>query len=173
MKYIHLFLCLILLMLVSGCKTKKAVMQPKVEITHIDTTKAVVDSQATSKIIADSVAIDDSLSISYIFNFIDSGGRMSINPDGTTAFSGIHTLRIIDNSKHNYRSRYNAADSSNKLHTDKANGIRADSVKIPPQPQSRATKVQKAISRISTRLVILIAVAVLIWAAFLYLKRKK
>ena len=162
MKYIHYLLCLILLMLVSGCKTKKVAIQPTIENIYTDTTKVVqIDSQYVS-VVKDSVAAKDSLNISYVINFIDSGGQMLISPDGTTSYSGLRSIMAIDKSRHDY---------SNQL--TKASGIHSDSIKILSQPQNKATRTYKWRSRIVIPLVSLVAVGVLIWAVFLYLKRNK
>lgn len=173
MKHIHYLLCLILLMLVSGCKTKKAAVQPTIEAIYIDTTKVVQrDSQYVS-VVKDSVAAKDSLNISYVINFIDSGGQMLIGPDGTTSYGGLRSIMIIDKSRHNYSSQLTKTNKGNSTYTDKASGIRSDSIKIPPQPQNKATRAYKWRSRIIILLVSLVPVAAFIWAVFLYLKRKK
>ena len=173
MKYIHYLLCLILLMLVSGCKTKKVAIQPTIENIYTDTTKVVqIDSQYVSEV-KDSVAAKDSLNISYVINFIDSGGQMLISPDGTTSYSGLRSIMAIDKSRHDYSNQLTKANKGNSTYTDKASGIHSDSIKILSQPQNKATRTYKWRSRIVIPLVSLVAVGVLIWAVFLYLKRKK
>lgn len=169
MRMIMLYLSALLILV--GCKTKKVVTENTIsEI--VDTTKVTTDSihkRTTEQSTQSSVTIHTDLG--YI-EFVGSGGTLSIDGDKINA----EGVRSYLQNKHTAQ----AADKSTSITIDSAathirqtNGLRSQETKYTKQePQKRSARTFKWYQRIVYYIGAICCVAAIIYAIFLYLRKK-
>lgn len=169
MRRIMLYLSALLILV--GCKAKKVVTEAAIsEI--IDTTKVATDSvhkKITEQNTQSSVTIHTDLG--YI-EFVGSGGTLSIDGDNIKA----EGVRSYYQSKHTTQAANKSASvtiDSTATHRQQANGLRSQETKYTKQePQKQSAKAFKWYQRIVYYICALCCVATIIYAIFLYLRKK-
>lgn len=154
-----------------SCKAKKVVTESITsEIT--DTTKIAIDSahtETTKQESLSSVVIHTDLG--YI-EFVGSGGTLSIDGDKISA-DGVLSYH---HDKHTTQAEDKTAITSTDsvaTHQWQANGIRSqESKQFKQEPQKQSTKALKWYQRITYYVGALCCVAAIIYAIFLYLRKK-
>jgi hypothetical protein len=166
-------MCLLVLLGLIGCKTQKKVVSESITSERTDTTKLVTDSihKATTK--------QENRTTLTIYNdwgyieFADSGGTLTI--DG-----GLISAKGVKSYQHGKKAAQKKAESitqskdSTDTHKLQANGMQSrDSKQANREPQKQGVKALKWYQRTIYHIGFLCCVAAIIYAIFLYLRRKK
>ena len=129
----------------TGCRTKKVVTDESSTVSLIDTTKTAADSLTAAHDLTDTTKTTQTEEESEVVEFVDGGGTITIDT---------------------------IADEVSQVHNEQANGIKADESKT--SHGESETKIEKPVwyQTVLAKIGGLCCIAALLWALFLYLKRK-
>ena len=173
-KFITICMCLLVLLGLIGCKTQKKVVSESITSERTDTTKLVTDSihKATTK--------QENRTTLTIYNdwgyieFTDSGGTLTIDTLGNLKAVGVKSYQ--HGKKAAQKKAENVTQSKDSTNTSKlqANGVQSrDNKQANREPQKQGVKALKWCQRTIYHIGFLCYVAAIIYAIFLYLRRKK
>lgn len=171
-KFLTICMCLLVLCGLIGCKTKMVVSE-SVTNERTDTTKFVTDSihKATTK--QENRTTVTQYNDWGCIEFADSGGALTIN-GGLICAKGVksyHQGKQAAQAKTEDITQINDSTAANRL---QANGIQSrDNKQTEQRPQKQGVKALKWYQRMIYRVGVSCCVAAIIYAIFLYLRRKK
>lgn len=161
-KFITICMCLLVLLGLIGCKTQKKVVSESITSERTDTTKLVTDSihKATTK--------QENRTTLTIYNdwgyieFADSGGTLTID-GGLISAKGVKS----------YHQGKRATQAKAENITQNEDSTAAHKLQAKQEPQKQGVKALKWYQRTIYHIGFLCCVAAIIYAIFLYLRRKK
>ena len=165
-------MCLLALFWLIGCKTQKKVVSESITSTReeTDTTKLVTDS-----IHVGTIRTDHRTTLTYFsdwgyIEFTDSGGTLTIDTLGNLKADGVKSYQ--HGKKAAQKKAENVTQSKDSTDTNKlqANGVQSRDNR---EPQKQGVKALKWYQRTIYHIGVLCCVAAIIYAIFLYLRRKK
>lgn len=199
MKKIRIITGLSLIMMLAGCMSKKAVINESREIMQTDTTKSVTDSLVTSltavntesnnlltsKTTTDTTKTAAEVERSAVIDFMD-GGSISIDTVGNVTLSGVKSIRSDFMRRKSESKGFAQADEmmlteaketaeeakKTNTHGEQANGITSNEQNKNLQEQETKVTRPKWYQTVFAKIGGLCCIVALLWAIFLYLKRK-
>lgn len=174
-KFITICMCLLALFGLIGCKTtKKAVSESSTTKEETDTTKLVTDS-----IHVGTIKTDNRTTLTYFsdwgyIEFANNGGTLTIDTLGNMKADGVKSYQHGKKAtKKKAESITHSKDSTN-THKLQANGVQSrDNKQSNRDPQKQGVKALKWYQRTIYHIGVLCCLAAIIYAIFLYLRRKK
>ncbi len=172
-KFITICMCLLALFGLIGCKTQKKVVSESIVSERTDTTKLVTDSihKETTK--------QENRTTLTIYNdwgyieFADSGGTLTID-GGLICAKGVKSYHQGKQATQAKAENITQNEDTTATHKLQANGIQSrDNKQTEQQPQKQGVKALKWYQRTIYHIGALCCVAAIIYAIFLYLRRKK
>lgn len=174
-KFITICMCLLALFGLIGCKTtKKAVSESSTTTREeTDTTKLATDS-----IHVGTIRTDNRTTLTYFsdwgyIEFADSGGTLTID-GGLISAKGVKSYHQGKRATQAKAENITQNEDSTAAHKLQANGIQSrDNKQAKQEPQKQGVKALKWYQRTIYHIGFLCCVAAIIYAIFLYLRRKK
>lgn len=172
-KFITICMCLLVLCGLIGCKTQKTAASESIISEKTDTTKLVTDSihKATAK--------QENRTTVTLYNdwgyieFADSGGTLTID-GGLISAKGVKSYHQGKQAKQAKAENITQCKDSTATHKLQENAIFSkDNKQAKQQPQKQGVKALKWYQRTIYHIGFLCCVAAIIYAIFLYLRRKK
>lgn len=172
-KFITICMCLLALFGLIGCKTQKKVVSESITSERTDTTKLVTDSihKATTK--------QENRTTVTIYNdwgyieFADSGGTLTID-GGLINAKGVKSYHQGKQTTQAKAEDITQSQDSTATHKLQAEGIQSrDNKQAKQEPQKQGVTALKWYQRTIYHICFLCCVAAIIYAIFLYLRRKK
>lgn len=151
-----------------GCKSSRLVEESNVSV--IDTTKTTIDSLVKNTTETDTTKTEIETEQSAVIEFVDGGGTVNIDSAGNIILTGVQSIKGSLNQSISQQNGISRADESTEVHGHKENGInKKESQKKQQEKKAEAPKwYQSILAKIGG----LCCIAALIYAIFLYLKRK-
>lgn len=162
----------ILLWLFCGCRSHKTVIDESHNTAFVDTTKVEADSLAQTTTSVDTTKTATETENSAAIEFVDGGGTVTIDSAGNMTLSGVKSIK--GNIKHKTKEEKGVSqvDESVSTHSSRHGGlgiIESDERHVDKESKAEAPKwYQHILAKIGG----LCCIAALIYALFLYLKRK-
>lgn len=174
-KFITICMCLLALFGLIGCKTtKKAVSETSTSTREeTDTTKLATDS-----IHVGTIKTDNRTTLTYFsdwgyIEFADSGGTLTID-GGLISAKGVKSYHQGKQATQARAEDITQSQDSTATHKLQANGIQSrDNKQAKQEPQKQGVTALKWYQRTIYHIGFLCCVAAIIYAIFLYLRRKK
>ena len=183
-KFITICMCLLALFGLIGCKTtKKAVSESSTSTREeTDTTKLVTDS-----IHVGTIRTDNRTTLTYFsdwgyIEFANSGGTLTIDTLGNLKADGVKSYQHGKKAAQKKAENVTQSKDSTDTHKLQANGVQSRDNKqankepqkqANKEPQKQGVKALKWYQRTIYHIGFLCCVAAIIYAIFLYLRRKK
>jgi len=158
--------------LVCGCRSHKTVIDESHNTAFVDTTKVEADSLAQTTTSVDTTKTTTETENSAAIEFVDGGGTVTIDSAGNMTLSGVKSIK--GNIKHKAKEEkgISQVDESVSTHSSRHGGlgiIESDERHVDKESKAEAPKwYQHILAKIGG----LCCIAALIYALFLYLKRK-
>ena len=111
------------LMMLSGCRTKKAITE-RMSIESIDTTKTEADSARTIHSVVESTENLQYTTDFGIIEFANEGGELMIDPDGNIKAHGVKAYRRRRAHHESEKKERSITNDSTRVSNRQANGIR-------------------------------------------------
>lgn len=172
-KFITICMCLLALFGLIGCKTTKKAVSESIVSERTDTTKLVTDSshKATTE--------QENRTTVTIYNdwgyieFADSGGTLTID-GGLISAKGVKSYHQGKQATQARAEDITQSQDSTAAYKLQANGIQSrDNKQAEQEPQKQGVTALKWYQRTIYHIGFLCCVAAIIYAIFLYLRRKK
>ena len=173
-------MCLLALFGLIGCKTtKKAVSESSITTREeTDTTKLATDS-----IHVGTIRTDNRTTLTYFsdwgyIEFTDSGGTLTIDTLGNLKADGVKSYQHGKKAAQKKAENITQSKDSTNTHKLQANGVQSrdnkqDNKQANREPQKQGVKALKLYQRTIYHIGFLCCVAAIIWAGFLYIKKRK
>ena len=158
--------------LVCGCRSHRAIIDESHNVAIIDTSKVEADSTGESHLLTDTTKTESQTEQSAVIEFVDGGGTVTIDSAGNMTLTGVQSIKgkVTNNVKQ--QNGISKADETVSTHNNKHGGlgiIESDSRHVEKESKAEAPKwYQSVLAKIGG----LCCIAALIYAIFLYLKRK-
>ena len=149
-RLLSIFVCLLVLCGLIGCKTKKMVTE-SVTSERTDTTKFITDN----------------------IEFTDSGGTLTIDTLGNLKADGVKSYQHGKKAAQTRAESITQSKDSTDTHKLQANAVQSKDNKQAKQPQKQGVKALKWYQRTIYHIGFLCCVAAIIYSILLYLRRKK
>lgn len=175
-KFITICMCLLALFGLIGCKTtKKAVSESSITTREeTDTTKLATDS-----IHVGTIKTDNRTTLTYFsdwgyIEFTNNGGTLTIDTLGNLKADGVKSYQHGKKAAQKKAENITQSKDSTDTHKLQANGVQSrDKQQANREPQKQGVKALKWYQRTIYHIGFLCCVAAIIYAIFLYLRRKK
>lgn len=175
-KFITICIGLLALFGLIGCRTTKKVVSESSTSTReeTDTTKLVTDS-----IHVGTIRTDYRTTLTYFsdwgyIEFANNGGTLTIDTLGNLKADGVKTYQHGKKAAQKKAEDITQSKDSTDTHKMQANGVQnRDDKQASREPQKQGTKALKWYQRTIYHIGVLCCVAAIIYAIFLYLRRKK
>lgn len=175
-KFITIYMCLLALFGLIGCKTtKKAVLESSITTREkTDTTKLATDS-----INVGTIRTDNRTTLTYFsdwghIEFANNGGTLTIDTFGNLKADGVKSYQHGKKATQKKTESVAQSKDSTDTHKLQANGVQNRGNKqANREPQKQGVKALKWYQRTIYHIGFLSCVAAIIYAIFLYLRRKK
>ena len=169
-------MCLLALFGLIGCKTTKKVVSESSTTTReeTDTTKLVTDS-----IHVGAIRTDNRTTLTYFsdlgyIEFADNGGTLTIDTLGNLKADGVKSYQHGKKAAQNKTESVAQSKDSTDTHKLQANGAQSrDNKQANREPQKQGVKALKWYQRTIYHIGVLCCLSAIIYAIFLYLRRKK
>lgn len=170
--YLFLIAFALSCLMFAGCRTKKVVTDESSTVSLIDTTKAAADSLTVTRDLTDTTKTTQTEEESEVVEFVDGGGTITIDTAGNVTLSGVKSYRGNRKTAQHEEKGVTIADEVSQVHNEQANGIKANESKI--SHGEIETKTEKPVwyQTVLAKIGGLCCIAALLWALFLYMKRK-
>lgn len=175
-KFITICMCLSALFGLIGCKTtKKAVSESSTTTKEeTDTTKLVTDSIHVGTIQTDSRTTLTYFSDCGYIEFANNGGTLTIDTLGNLKADGVKSYQHGKKATQKKTESVTQSKDSTDTHKLQANGVQSrDNKQSNRDPQKQGVKALKWYKRTIYHIGVLCFLAAIIYAIFLYLRRKK
>lgn len=156
-----------------SCRTQKAVTAADRDssLSYADTTKIVADTTGYKQTDTDTTKTVATYEGIGLIEFVDGGGKVSIDSAGNVAFEGVKNIKgkhkgSIAQDKGVAREVKETAG-----HREQLNGVKADQTQREKRTEEKTTA-QRWYETAFARLGQGVCIAALMWLLFLYLKRK-
>ena len=171
-KYFFLTAFALFALMFAGCRTKKVVTDESSKVSLTDTTKNVADSLIATHDLTDTTKTTQTEEEAGVVEFVDGGGTITIDTAGNVTLSGVKSYKGNRKAARHEERGVTVADEVSQVHSEQANGIKADESKAGHRESE--TKVEKPVwyQTVLAKIGGLCCIAALLWALFLYLKRK-
>lgn len=156
-----------------SCRTQKAetAADRDSSLSYADTTKIVADTTGRAQNDTDTTKTAATYEGIGLIEFVDGGGKVSIDSAGNVAFEGVKNIKgkhkgSIAQDKGVAREVKETAG-----HREQLNGVKADQIQSEKRTEEKTTAqrwYQTAFARLGQG----VCIAALMWLLFLYLKRK-
>ena len=175
-KFITICMCLLALFGLIGCKTTKKVVSESSTTTReeTDTTKLVTDS-----IHVGTIKTDQRTTLTYFsdlgdIEFADNGGTLTINTLGNLKADCVKSYQHGKKATQKKTESVTQSKDSTDTHKLQANGVQSrDNKQSNREPQKQGMKDLKWYQRTIYHIGVLCCLSAVIYAIFLYLRRKK
>ena len=169
-------MCLLALFGLIGCKTTKKVVSESSTTTReeTDTTKLVTDS-----IHVGAIRTDNRTTLTYFsdwgyIEFANNGGTLTIDTLGILKADGVKSYQHGKKAAQNKTESVAQSKDSTDTHKLQANGAQSrDNKQANREPQKQGVKALKWYQRTIYHIGVLCCLVAIIYAIFLYLRRKK
>ena len=170
--YVFLICFALACLLLAGCRSHRSMIEEKRHVEFSDTTKEEKDSLASQETTTDTTKTATETEQSAVVEFVDGGGTVTIDSAGNVTLSGVKSIKGNLKASTDEQKGVTTAKKGTRVHNSKANGIEA--VTDENRYQERQTKAEapKWYQSILAKIGRLCCIAALLWALFLYLKRK-
>ena len=170
--YLFLIAFALFCLMFAGCRTKKVVTDESSTVSLIDTTKTAADSLTATRDLTDTTKTTQTEEESGVVEFVDGGGTITIDTAGNVTLSGVKSYKGNRKAARHEERGVTIADEVSQVHNEQANGIKADESKT--SHRESETKIEKPVwyQTVLAKIGGLCCIAALLWALFLYLKRK-
>ena len=166
-----IFIILAALMLI-GCRAKQTVIKENTTASLIDTTHTVADTISTITNFADTTTATQHVEQSATIEFVDGGGTVSIDTAGNITIHGLKSIKGMGKADVTIKNGVAKQDSISASHTDKANGVTNNEARRSHGEINKKTEKPVLHQTVLANIGRLCCIAALLWALFLYLKRK-
>ena len=170
----RLLFCIVAAACLLSCRTQKAITttDQSSEASYIDTTITSTDSARNIQTDTDTT----STSVSYegvgVIDFVETGGKVSIDTAGNTTFEGVRNIR----GRHKGTAAQEKGSARNieqtAGHLEQSKGVAADHSRSEKRTDETLTTPNWC-NTIFARIGHAVCLAFLLWLLFLYLKRKR
>ena len=173
-KFITICMCLLVLCGLIGCKTTKKVVEEVATSERTDTTKVTTDS-----IHVGTIRTNQQTTLTYFsdwgyIEFTDSGGTLTIDTLGNLKADGVKSYQRGKKAAQTKAENITQSKDSATTRKLQENAIYSkDSKQAKQQPQKQGVKALKWYQRTIYHIGFLCCVAAIIYAIFLYLRRKR
>jgi len=158
--------------LVCGCKSHKTVIDESHNTAFVDTTKVEADSTGQSHQVTDTTKTETQTEQSAAIEFVDGGGTVTIDSTGNVTLSGVKSIKGNFKQKAKEEKGITQADESVNTHNSKHGGIGLIESENRHETKESKAEAPKWYQTILAKIGGLCCIAALIYAIFLYLKRK-
>lgn len=166
---IAVILIVICIWFLCGCKAKQSVIRENVETALTDTTKTETDSTAVEITVTDTTKTETTRGDSLTIEFVDGGGSVTIDSTGAVTLTGVKSIKagaVLQQKQQTGRTESGKITETGKK---EEKGITA-------KGHRQTEKIEKTPRRwyenVLIRIGALCVIALIIWAVFLYIKRK-
>ena len=170
--YLFLIAFALFCLMFAGCRTKKVVTDESSTITLTDTTKTAADSLTATHGLTDTTKTMQTEEESGAIEFVDGGGTITIDTAGNVTLSGVKSCRGNRKTARHEERGITVADELSQVHNEQANGVKADESKATHGESETKTEKPVWYQTVLAKIGGLCCIAALLWALFLYLKRK-
>lgn len=175
-KFITICMCLLALFGLIGCKTTKNAVSESSTNTReeTDTNKLVTDSVHVVTIKADHRTTLTYFSDWGYIEFADNGGTLTIDTLGNLKADGVKSYQHGKKAAKKKAENVTQSKDSTNTHKLQANAVQSrDNKQANREPQKQGVKALKWHQRTIYHIGVLCCLAAIIYAIFLYLRRKK
>lgn len=169
----YIVIVLMAVILICSCSTQKSVTNTDRDssLSYADTTKIVADTTGYKQTDTDTTKTVAAYEGIGLIEFVDGGGKVSIDSAGNVAFEGVKNIKgkhkgSIAQDKGVAREVKETAG-----HREQLNGVKADQIQSEKRTEEKTTT-QRWYETAFVRLGQGVCIAALMWLLFLYLKRK-
>jgi len=158
--------------LVCGCRSHKTVIDESHNTAFVDTTKVEADSTSQSHQVTDTTKTGTQTEQSASIEFVDGGGTVTIDSTGNVTLSGVKSIKGNFKRKAKEEKGITQVDESVSTHDSKHGGIGLIESESRHETKESKAETPKWYQTILAKIGGLFCIAALIYAIFLYLKRK-
>ncbi len=155
-----------------GCKSHKSVIDENVTVSITDTTKTETDSLTQSLTVTDTTKTTETVQQNTVISFVDGGGTVSIDSAGNMTLTGVQSITGNLKADKTQQAGVTTHSEQSEVHGTQENGLQVnESTQVHKESEARVEKpawYQSLMAKIGG----LCCLAALLWALFLYLKRK-
>lgn len=158
--------------LLCGCRTKKMVTDENVTVSITDTTKTQTDSLTQSTTLTDTTKTTETVQQNTTIVFVPDGGTVSIDSAGNVTLTGVASITGNLKADKTQQAGVTQQSDQTEVHNTQSNGIQAnEQTQVHKESE---TKVEKPhwYESLMAKIGGLCCLAALLWALFMYLKRK-
>lgn len=170
MRTILISTILIVVFALTGCRAKKEAVKENFNLSLIDTTKRELNS-TTSKILhSDTTKTAAGFTVNGAIEFIEDGGTINIDTAGNITLQGVKAISGAQTGRILQLQGSSKEKDTKQTQIQQANGIKKEESET-KETQSEVSS-SKWYNKPFTWIGYLCCIAALLWAIFLYLKRK-
>lgn len=167
-----MFIMLVLITLLAGCRAKKSVIDESSTVSITDTTKVITDSLTSKQTTTDTTKTATHVEQSAVIEFVDGGGTVSVDTAGNLTFNGVKSVKGNVKADTEQIKGVNKTQENTETHNEKANGRQISKREQRHNESETKPVASKWYQSILANIGGLCLIAVLLWILFLYLKRK-
>lgn len=166
-----IFIILAALMLI-GCRAKQTAIKENTTASLIDTTHTVADTMSAVSNYIDTTTATQHVEQSAMIEFVDGGGTVNIDTAGNVTMQGVKSIKGMGKADVTIKNGVAERDSISASHTEKANGVTNSESRSSHGEIDKKTEKPVLHQTVLANIGWLCCIAALLWALFLYLKRK-
>ena len=168
----QLILIFLATLMLIGCKAKQTVIKENDTVSLIDTTRTVADTMGAVSNYSETTTATKHVEQSATIEFVDGGGTVSIDTAGNITIQGLKSIKGTGKADVTIKNGVTNRDSISALHTEKANGVTNSESRSSHGEIDKKTEKPVLHQTVLAKIGWLCCIAALLWALFLYLKRK-
>lgn len=168
-----IIICVMACLLLSCRSKQKAVISTDQNsaLSYADTTKIVADNNSYTQNDTDTTKTAAAYDGVGLIEFIDGGGKVSIDSAGNVTFDGVKNIKGRRTESITQNNGVAKKTEEAAGHREQLNGVKADQTKLKKSTEKN-TPAQKWYETAFARIGLGVCIAALMWLLFLYLKRR-
>lgn len=169
----YMAIALMAVIMICSCSTQKSVTNTDRDssLSYADTTKIVADTTGYKQTDTDTTKTVVTYEGIGLIDFVDGGGKVSIDSAGNVAFEGVKNIKGKRKGSIAQDKGIGREVDGTTGHREQLNGVKADQTQREKRTEEKAPAqrwYQTAFARLGQG----VCIAALMWLLFLYLKRK-
>lgn len=173
MKSINIIIATAIPMCLLSCHAKKATVSESADsLQYADTTKTEIAQESYRSESTDSIKIISECELNESIEFVDGGGSISIDSVGNIILEGVKNIRSSGKGSLSYTNAGTDKKEVAKGRIRQYNGFNTDRAKSTKQSESKNSPA-RWYETLFIRVGQGVCIAALVWALFLYLRKKK
>ena len=157
-----------------SCRTQKAVttIDQDSSLSYVDTTKTAADTASHKVNAIDTTKITTAFEGNNVIEFVEGGGKVSIDPAGNMTLEGVKNMRGQHKGCIAQEKGVSQQVEDTAAYHEQVNGVEAKKTDRQKCTEEKTTA-KKWYETALARLGLGVCIAALLWVLFLYLRRKR